>query len=189
MKRKISLLCAALLLTTLLTGCGGSGVAPVVTVNGTELTIGESYIYTLTQTDEGYQERIYRADAVGAVPYGELEANSYCADLLHIYKDDKPCVTVKVYNPSREAKLISLCPISELTFSMEDTHALVNGIDFSAMDSAGVKEAMAAYKLGMETDSGTLRYDDGEYKYFFRFDEATGLVTEISVEIVFGKSY
>ena len=72
---------------------------------------------------------------------------------------------------------------------MEDTHALVNGIDFSSMDSAGVKEAMAAYKLGKETDSGTLRYDDGEYKYFFRFDEATGLVNEISVEIVFGKSY
>ena len=88
MKKKISLLCAVLLLAAFLTGCGGSGVAPVVTVNGTELTIGESYMYTLTQTDEGYQERIYRADAVGAVPYGELEANSYCADLLHIYKDD-----------------------------------------------------------------------------------------------------
>lgn len=189
MKQKFSLLCAILLLTTVLTGCGGSGVAPVVTVNGTELTIGESYIYTLTQTDEGYQERIYRADAVGAVPYGELEANSYCADLLHIYKDDRPCVTVKVYNPGRENKLLSLCPISELTFSMEDTHALVNGIDFSAMDSAAVKEAMADYKLGTETDSGTLRYDDGEYKYFFRFDEESGLVNEITVEIEFGKSY
>ena len=72
---------------------------------------------------------------------------------------------------------------------MEDTHALVNGIDFSTFDSAGVKEAMADYKLGIETDWGTLRYDDGKYKYFFEFDEESGLVNEVTVEIVFGKSY
>lgn len=189
MKRKWSFMAALLLLSALLTGCGGSGVAPVVTVNGTDLIIGESYMYTLTKTDEGYQERLYKTGAVGAVPYGELDANSYCEDLIHIYKDDHPCITVMVYNPSNESKTLSLCPISELTFSMDDTHALVNGIDFSAMDSAGVKEAMADYKLGTETDWGTLRYDDGKYKYFFRFDEESGLVSEITVEIVFGKSY
>lgn len=189
MKAKLSFMATLLLLVVFLMSCGGSGVAPVVTVDGTDLIIGESYMYTLTKTDDGYEERLYKAGAVGAIPYGELEANSYCEDLIHIYKDDNPCITVMVYNPGGESKMLSLCPISKLTFSMEDTHALVNGIDFSVLDSAGVKEAMADYKLGIETEWGTLRYDDGKYKYFFDFDEESGLVNEITVEIVFGKSY
>ena len=69
MKRNTMLICTLLLLVTLLAGCGGSGVAPVVTVNGTDLIIGESYIYTLTKTDDGYQERLYKAGAVGVIPY------------------------------------------------------------------------------------------------------------------------
>lgn len=189
MKAKLIFTATLLLMVALLTGCGGSGAAPVVTVNGTDLIIGESYIYTLTQTEDGYEERLYRADAVGVIPYASLDANSYCNDLIHVYKDDQPCITVMVYNPSRESKTLSLCPISKLTFSMDDTQALVNGIDFSTLDSDGVKEAMADYKLGIETDWGTLRYDDGKYKYFFEFDEESGLVNEITVEIVFGKSY
>lgn len=187
MKNKITALSFTFMILVMLSGCASSsGVIPTVTIDGVELTIGESDIYTLQGTDEKFE-------ATGAggtlAPWGKLDGNSWISESIYFNRDNKRYAAVNLYNPSKEAETVYNCPISKLTVGLEDTDTLVNGIDFSDMDTAGVKKSMENYKLALETDNGTLRYEDGDYKYFFMFDEKSGLVNEITVEILFPKSY
>lgn len=175
-------------------GCSliaGGGTPPVLTVDGIDITIGESRPYDLTS--QGFETSF----AGNYMVIGDMPGNSWLSDLMSAKKDDETYAYLYIYNPERESESYGLCKIYRMTFDMnseeEDYWAkdniLVNGIDFKGMDSDEVKVAMADYELARETDAGSLRYEDGDYEYFFYFDEETGVVQEISVELTIPKSY
>ena len=66
---------------------------------------------------------------------------------------------------------------------------LVNGINFNGMTSDQVKEAMKEYTPVSETSTNSLRCEDGTYKYCIDFNETTGLVERVAVELVLAESY
>lgn len=188
MKNKILVFGLACLMFVMLAGCSssGTGTIPVVTLDGVEMTVGESDIYTFLEA-----KKDFTADVSGGIlsPVNSLDGNSWLSESIYLKKEHTRYAVVNVYNPNKDSESVYNCPISELTITPESGNALVNGIDFFVMDSPTVKQTMEKVKLARETDTGTLRYEDGDYKYFFTFDEETGIVSEITVEIVFPKSY
>lgn len=173
------------------TGCGETGTPPVLTVGGVEITLGESTMRELET--EGFE----MTAPGGGLLIGKMEARSYLTTLISAKKDKETHAYLYIYNPSREDNYYSSCIIYQLKFTMnsEDKsywakdNVLVNGTNFFGMDSAAVKEAMSEYKLARETDKGSLRYEDGDYKYFFYFDETTKVVSEVSIEMAIPKGY
>lgn len=175
-------------------GCSliaGGGTPPVLTVDEIDITIGESRPCDLTS--EGFETSF----AGNYMVIGELPGNSWLSNFMVAEKDNSNYAYLYVYNPDRESKAYGFATIYKVTFCMNseekdywaENNILVNGMDFHEMTSDEVKEAMKDYKLAHETDFGALRYEDGEYKYIFYFDEETGVVEEIDVELVIPKSY
>lgn len=194
MKKWLGMISMAAFLLFGTAGCSliaGGGTPPVLTVDGIEITIGESRPYDLTS--QGFETSFAGNYAV----IGDMPGNSWLSDLMSAKKDDETYAYLYIYNPERESESYGLCKIYKMTFDMNseekdywaEDNILVNGIDFKGMDSGEVKVAMADYELARETDAGSLRYEDGDYEYFFYFDEETGAVQEISVELVIPKSY
>lgn len=191
MKKRI--LAAALTLAILLmgAGCSGGGTPPVLTFDGIELTLGEGRPYDLK--DAGFEFTL----PGGGIAVGDLPGKSWLSEFLSARKDGASYAYLYVYNPDRDEKTVSLTTVYKVTFRMQtedksywaENNVLVNGIDFSGLDSAAVKEKMTDYKLANETDAGSLRFEDGKYKYYFSFDEATGLVDEVTVELTISKNY
>lgn len=190
MKKKL-LIVGMIVLLLLTSGCSGKGTPPVLTVDGIEIIVGESRPYDLTS--EGFETSVMGTFlAIGTMP-----KQSWLSPYLTAEKDGQTFARLYIYNPTNEEKTYGLSTIYQLAFEMNSESAhkwtenniLVNGIDFFGMNSATVKETMAEYKLGIETDLGTLRYDDGDYAYYFTFDQTTGIVTEVEVELQIDKDY
>lgn len=192
MKKKIITAMLISLLALSAAGCSaGGGTPPVLTVDGVELTLGESSPGSMKATE-------YNIVLPGnQMPIGKLPARSWMSPPLSVGNDDCKYADFYVYNPGKEETYILSAPLSKVTFKMHsekeaywaENNVLVNGMDFFGKDSPAVKEMMADYKLGKETESGILRYEDGDYQYFFHFDEESGLVSDISVEKTFAKGY
>lgn len=172
-------------------GCGETGTPPVLTVGGVEITIGESTMRNLEA--EGFE----MTAPGGGLLIGKMEARSYLTSLISAKKDKETYAYVYIYNPDLKENYYSDCVIYQLKFNMNSEeksywakdNVLVNGINFFGMDSAAVKEAMSAYKLARETDTGALRYEDGDFKYFIYFDDKTKTVREVAVEMNIPKGY
>jgi len=177
------------------TGCSSSGgTAPVLTVGGVELTVGESHPASLTSEDF---ETTFPGNymVIGAMP-----GKSWLSTFMVAQKEGKNYAYLYVYNPDREEKQYGLATIYRVDFDMNSEEAdywaedniLVNGINFYGMDYEAVKEAMASYKLKGEADSEELmyqRYEDGKYKYIISFNKETKIVESVSVEMTISKSY
>lgn len=192
MKKCISMVMLFVSLMLAGTGCSSDeGTPPVLNVNGIEITLGASSPGNLTSQD---YEAVFPGNYV---PIGNMPAKSWLSSFLSISKDHQTYGYFYLYNPENEEKPYLSSTIYKVTFHMNseeesywaENNILVNGVDFFGMDSASVKEKMSEYKLANETDSGSLRYEDGSYEYFFRFDEETGTVSEITVEMTISKSY
>lgn len=191
-KRILIFACAFILMTVFLLGCGESGTPPVLTVDGKDITIGESTPFSLP---EGFEFTL----AGNYLPIGTMPGNSWMSDLLSAKKDGETYAYVYVYNPSKEEVTYLGATIYKASFSMNSEDAsywavnniLVNGINFYGMNIEEVKAAMQEYKAPSESTYGdrtTLLYKDGSYYYTIRFGE-NGLVDEVQVEKTIAKSY
>lgn len=194
MKKRVTIVCLVCLMLFSAVGCSavsGGGTPPVLTVDGIDITVGESRPYDLTS--QGFETSF----AGNYMAIGELPGNSWLSDFLVTKKDESTYAYLYIYNPDRESASYGLSTIYKATFTMHseekdywaENNILVNGVNFYNMTSDEVKEAMKDYKLANETDFGSLRYEDGSYKYFFSFNEESGVVEEISVEMTIAKSY
>ncbi len=192
MKRFLLLVIALLSMTAFCAGCSErGGTPPVLTIGDTEITLGESSPGHLLSQD------FEVAFAGNYMPIGNMPANSWLSDLLVAKKDQKNYAYLYIYNPEKKETPYLNATLYKVSFKIHskeedywaENNTLVNGIDFSGMDSPAVKEAMADYKLANETDSGSLRFEDGSYKYFISFSEETGVVEEVGVEMAIAKSY
>lgn len=166
------------------------GTPPILTIEGTELTLGIS-----SPND------LYGQDFEFSLPnqytfYNMMPANSWSYESLPVVKNDEMYAWFYVYNPTREEVYCTGATLYKIDFEMysgEDSiwtenTILVNGINFYGMNKDEVKAAMQEYKDPKETSYGDLAYNDGKYSYYIYFDD-NGLVKEVSVEMTFPKSY
>lgn len=166
------------------------GTPPVLTVDGTELTLGIS-----SPDDLRSQEFEFSLPNEIRI-YNKMPANSWSYEFLPVTKNDELYAHFYVYNPTPEDVYCTSATIYKIEFGMyseeEDYWAqnniLVNGINFYGMNMDEVKAAMQAYKKPKETSYGDLAYKDGKYSYYIYFND-NGLVEEVSVEMTFSKSY
>ena len=188
MKRGIAVLTLAVTLALATTGCS-SGTAPVLTVAGKEVTLGETgaSVFPLTEFDMEIPG--------GGVPVEEMPGKSWMSTFMSLRGDGGSYAYLYVYNPGRDSVWVTSATIYKLSFHMyseEESYwaqdnVLINGIDFYGMDAEAVKEKMSEYKIASD-DSTYLSYKDGKYSYRFTFDES-GIVEEIEVEMSIDKSY
>lgn len=189
MKKKLGIACVGVALVVLaLLFSGEKGTPPVLSFDGTEITIGESSPSDMTRA--GFEPTEYLI--------GELPARSWLSGLIGMQnKNGESCAYIYLYNPGKSPVTYQGATIYKVDIYMNseersywtENNALVNGINFRGMNSDEVKEAMKDYKLARETDAGNLRYEDGSYKYYFYFDESAGLVNQIVVELEIPKDY
>lgn len=193
MKKRILLFaCTWILMAVSLTGCGEPGTPPVLTVDGKDITLGDSSPASLP---EGFEF------TVGVnIPIGSLPGNSWLQESISARKDGETYARLYLYNPAREEVYYTGATIYKVYFGMNSEEAsywavnniLVNGIDFYGMNVDEVKAAMQEYKKPSENshDDGsvTLMYTDGDYDYTIRFGE-DGLVYEVEIEMAIAKSY
>lgn len=174
------------------TGCSvDSGTPPVLSVDGIDITIGQSTPYALTS--QGFETSF--GGKYFAI--GEMPAKSWLSMPMSVSKDNRRYAELYLYNPNRESKLYDLCTINEVNFHIyyedpkyqAEDNILVNGVNFYGMDSASVKEQMSEYKQPRETSYNSLVYTDGIYHYIFTFDKEDGILTEIDVKMDIAKSY
>lgn len=191
-KRILFFICAFVLVAACLAGCGEPGTPPVLTVDGKDITLGESSLYNLP---EGFEFTF----AGGYLPIGTMPANSWMSDLLSARKNGETYAYFYIYNPTKESASYTGSPIYKVSFHMNSEDAshwavnniLVNGINFYGMNVDEVKAAMQEFKAPSESsygDRASLIYTDGNYDYTIRFGE-NGLVDEVQIEMKISKSY
>ena len=189
MKKRILAIVLTLALLLALPGCSGSGgTPPVFTLGGTDLTLGESSPGTVSVTE--YQMSLPGKEAIGMLP-----KKTWLSEFIIVKKDKETYAYLYVYNPTSQEVPVLSATIYKLSFKMNSEendywakdNILVNGINFYGMDTAAAKEAVKDYKVE-ELDTGTLRINDGKYRYFIRFDDA-GIVEEVQVEFEIPKSF
>lgn len=192
MKKLILITVLTISIALLGTGCSkDSGTPPVLSVDGIDITLGQSRPYDLTS--QGFETSF----SGKYLAIGELPARSWLSMPMVVSKDDQNYAYVNIYNPDKESKLYGLSTIHEMEFSMHsednqywtENNILVNGINFFGMDSASVKEQMTGYKPPRETEYDSIIYDDGDYHYIFSFHKETGILEKINVEMDIAKSY
>ncbi len=188
--RLVGLLLAAATVLTM-SACSGGGTAPVLTVAGKEVTLGETGagVFPLTEFEMAIPGQ--------GTPMDMMPGKSWLSTFMTLKKDDQSYAYVYVYNPERSEVLVTSATIYKLSFSMhgEDTEAsywaednvLVNGTNYFGMDADGVKETMAEFKA-LSEEGDYLSYRDGKYLYRFELDE-NGVVDEVEVEMDIEKSY
>lgn len=189
MKRNIAGILLAVTLALTVTACSSGGTAPVLTIAGKEVTLGETKgsVFPLTEFEMTLPG--------GGVLLEEMPAKSWLSGFMVLKKEDTQYAYVYVYNPERDSVPAASATICEITFHMHSEEAaywaednvLVNGIDFSGMDVEAVKEAMSDYKLSTD-ENNYLFYKDGKYIYHFTFD-GDGIVDEVDVQMTIDKSY
>lgn len=174
------------------TGCSkDSGTPPVISMEGIDITIGQSRPYDLTS--QGFETSF--SGKYFAI--GEMPAKSWLSMPMSVSKDNQGYAELFLFNPNRESKLYDLCTINEVKFRIDsedyeywtEDNILVNGVNFYGMDSASVKEQMSEYKQPRETSYNSLVYTDGIYHYIFTFDKEDGILTKIDVKMDIAKSY
>lgn len=191
-KRVLFFACAFIMMAVCLLGCGETGTPPVLTVDGKDITLGES---SPTNLPEGF-EFIF---AGNYLPIGSMPGNSWLSTLLSARKGDGTYAYLYLYNPTKEDVSYLSATIYKVSFYIQSEDAsnwtanniLVNGINFSGMNMDEVKAAMQEYKAPKESSYGsraTLLYKDGSYYYTIRFGE-NGLVDEVQIEMTIPKSY
>lgn len=190
-RKKFAGIILAAAMAMALSGCSSKGTAPVLTVDGKEVTLGETKgsVFPLTE---------FAMEIPGqGTPMGMMPGKSWLSTFMTLKKDGKSYAYLYVYNPDRSEVLVTSATIYKVTFSMhsEETEAsfwaedniLVNGVDYSGMDAEAVKDTMAEYKA-LSEESEYLSYRDGKYLYRFDLDE-NGIVEEVEVEMEIDKSY
>lgn len=191
-KRILFFACAFILMAVCLIGCGEPGTPPVLTVDGKDITLGDSTPFNLP---EGFEFTF----AGNYLPIGSMPGNSWMSDLLSAKKEGETYAYLYLYNPAKESVTYLGATIYKVSFRMNSEDAsywavnniLVNGINFYGMNIDEVKTAMQEFKAPSESSYGdrtSLIYRDGSYYYTIRFGE-NGLVDEVQVEMTISKSY
>ncbi|MDE5679218.1 MAG: hypothetical protein K2I01_02130 [Lachnospiraceae bacterium] len=192
MKKQILVcFCTIILIAACLSGCGDPGTPPVLTVDGKDITLGDS---TPTNLPEGFECTF----AGNYLPIGSMPGNSWMSDLLSAKKDNETYAYLYLYNPTKNEVTYLRATIYKISFRMNSEDAsywavnniLVNGINFYGMNIDEVKAAMQEYKAPSESSYGdrtSLIYEDGNYYYTIRFGE-NGLVDEVQVEMTIPKN-
>lgn len=194
MKKRILLFaCTFILMAAGLSGCGELGTPPVLTIDGKEITLGDSTPYSLP---EGFEFNF----AGNYLPIGSMPGSSWLSDSLSAKKDGETYARLYLYNPANEDVSYLGATIYEIYFRMNSEDAsywavnniLVNGINFYGMNVDEVKASMQEFKEPSEYSysdgTSSLIYTDGDYNYTIRFGE-NGLVDEVEVEMAIAKSY
>ena len=190
-KRFAGIILAAALVMSLSACSSGGGTAPVLTVAGKEVTLGETGagVFSLTEFEMAIPGE--------GTPIGMMPGKSWLSTFMTLRKDGSSYAYLYVYNPGRDDVAVTSATIYKVTFSMhgDDTESsywaednvLVNGTDYFGMDAEGIKETMSEFKALTE-DSDYLSYKDGKYTYRFDLDES-GVVEEVEVEMDIDKDY
>ena len=192
MKRRLAGVILAAVLALNLSACSsGGGTAPVLTVAGQEVTLGETGagVFSLTEFEMAIPSE--------GTPIGKMPGKSWLSTFMTLKKDGSSYAYLYVYNPGRDEVFVTSATIYKLSFSMhaEDTESsywaednvLVNGVNYFGMDADGVKETMTEFKA-LSEDSDYLSYQDGKYTYRFDLDDS-GIVEEVEVEMDIDKGY
>lgn len=189
--RFIGIFLAAVVLVLTMSACSSGGTAPVLTVAGKEVTLGETSgsVFSLTEFEMTIPGQ--------GTPIDKMPGKSWLSTFLVLKKDSKNYGYLYLYNPGREEVMVTSATIYKVSFSMhgDDTEAsywaednvLVNGTDYSGMDAEGVKATMSEFKA-LSEDGSYLSYKDGKYTYRFELDES-GTVKKVEVEMDIEKSY
>ncbi|MCI8269441.1 MAG: hypothetical protein HFG55_07265 [Lachnospiraceae bacterium] len=190
MKNGLAWIILAAVTALSLSACSSSGgTAPVLTVAGQEVILGETKasVFPLTEFEITIP--------LEGIPMGKMPGRSWLSSLMSLKKDNCSYAYLHVYNPGRDEVLVTSATIYMLSFGMHteeanywaEDNALVNGINYFGMDADGVKETMANFKA-LSEDDDYLSYRDGKYTYRFDLDE-NGIVEEVEVEMKLDKSY
>ncbi len=188
-KRILTYACIIVMLTTCLTGCGGKkGTPPVLTFDGTDITIGSSSPSALS--GQGFALTFIG----GYELTGTMPGKSWMSDLLIAGKDDERYGYFYIYNPERVETSCLNATIYQVSFYIHSeeyadwtkNNILVNGINFYGMNIDDVKAAMAP--LTTSSSGPYLVFNDGDYTYLITLG-ADGLVEEVEIELNFSKSF
>jgi hypothetical protein len=191
MKKRLAGLILAAAMALNLSACSSGGTAPVLTVAGKEVTLGETggSVFPLTEFEMAIPGE--------GTPIDKMPGNSWLSTFMTLKKDGSSYAYLYVYNPGRDEVMVPSATIYKLTFRMHseeedasywaEDNVLVNGVNYFGMDAEAVKGAMAEYKL-LSEESDHLSYRDGKYLYRFDFGES-GIVEEVEVEMEIDKSY
>ncbi|RCX19661.1 hypothetical protein DFP94_104113 [Fontibacillus phaseoli] len=182
-----------MLLILALTGCGKLATeateVPVITFDGTEITLGKSKLSELngagfTQVDSEYG---FKGDS--------LEGMTFSPDLYYFTKgEEQQYAGLALLNEAREQKPIEECSIYRVSYDMNLPNTsivypdiLINNVNYRGYSLDQVKETMEGKKIRSE-DKRFIMYDDGEYKYTFDFGD-DGTVVSINLEKDFPKYF
>ncbi len=193
MKKRIRLGYLLLIILTMIccSGCGEKTAPPILTIQDINITIGSSHLSDLTSN--GFMPTFTGNQMV----IGDLSGKSRLADTISFKKDNNTYARVHIYNPDKNSKSYEQSVICQLEFCMHseeesywaDDNCLVNGINFNGMTSEQVKDAMKEYTVAAGANTDSLCYEDGAYKYYISFNEGTGFVEKVIVELVLGEEY
>ena len=191
MKQRLAGLLLAAMMAVSLSACSSGGTAPVLTVAGKEVTLGDTgaSVFPLTE---------FEMEIPGeGIPLDKMPGKSWLSTFMTLKKDSSFYAYLYVYNPGRDEVLATSATIYKISFHMhsEDEEAsywaednvLINGVNYFGMDAEAIKETMTEYKA-LSEESDYLAYRDGKYVYSFNLDES-GIVEEIEVEMDIDKSY
>ncbi|MCI9282560.1 MAG: hypothetical protein HFG56_04640 [Lachnospiraceae bacterium] len=192
MKKGLTRLILATMMTLSLCACSsGGGTAPILTVAGKEVILGDTgaNVFPLTEFEMTIPGE--------GLPIGKMPGKSWLSTFMSLKKDGSSYAYLYVYNPGREEEVVTFATIYKLSFTMhtedsESSHwaednVLVNGVNYFGMDANGVKETMTQFKA-LSEDDDYLSYKDGKYTYRFDLDD-NGIVEEVEVEMKIDKSY
>ena len=193
MKQRAAGLLLAAMAAFSLSACSSDsgGTAPVLTVAGQEVTLGETGANAFPLTE-------FEIAVPGeGVPVDKMPGKSWLSTFLTLKKDSSSYAYLYVYNPGKDEVFVTSATIYKISFQMhsEDEEAsywaednvLVNGVNYFGMDAGAVKETMTEYKA-LSEESDYLSYRDGKYVYSFHLDES-GIVEKIDVEMDIDKNY
>lgn len=191
MKKRVAGLILAAAMALSLCACSSGGTAPVLTVAGKEVTLGDTGggVFPLTEFEMAVPGE--------GVPMDKMPGNSWLSTFLTLKKDGSSYAYLYVYNPGRDEVWVTSATIYKISFNMHseeeeasywaEDNALVNGVNYFGMDAEAVKETMAEYKA-LSEEGDYLSYRDGKYVYRFEFGQ-NGVVEKVEVEMDIDKSY
>lgn len=167
----------------------GSGTPPVITIEDTELTLGDFRPGSLSVLD--FEIRV----PGGGLPIGNMPGSSWLSGFLTASKDNHSYAYLYIYNPKKDEVPYTSATVYKIDLNMDrndtafwsDGSVLVNGVNFYGMDGAAVQEAMSDYKLTSDSDD-YFHYKDGQYGYSFSIGDS-GTVEKVSLELQIPKSY
>lgn len=185
-----------ILLTLIITGCSGKdkeedvieeAVVYPVTINGTEIRIGETKVQTLL--DKGFKITVSEMTEDNQIneyeidPEAELEANSYYSG-GSIWITDSVFAFISMVTDETEVKMGDAV-VARLEFSLlEDDKTALSQIQFNGVPVTEISRDKAGEMFPDFTGDENMWFSPAtmrEYEYFMSFD-SDGVMTKLSAE-------